>query len=170
MRRPLIMLNDGILWFFHSPRALKPFPRPSCENALCNRGKCLYVGFDGSVVGQEENNCWVYVLGACRQTAGVGRVGMSPIQQIEYFHGFVDGIPKATISVVPSMAFLHGWIDGIDDWDITAIDMISISSGFTVQRIIAFQRRWRLIRSTRYGRNMIRVSVFIANLLVRSRY
>ena len=158
------MHNDGILWFFHHPMALKPFPRPSCENALCNRGKCLYVGFDGSLVGEDENNSWVYVLGACRETAGVG---LSPVQQIEYFHGFIDGIPIAAISHRPFPIITA--ID-MDDWDITAIDMISISSGFTVQRIIAFQRRWRLIRSTRYGRNMIRVSVFMANLVVRSRY
>ena len=150
-------MGTGCIIYFHTqmieyldrlntnPMALPPFPRPSYEKALCNPGKRLYVGFDGSVVG---DNCWVYVLGACKETTNV-----DPVQQIDYFHGFIDGIPIA---------------QSMDDWDIPAMNMISISSGFTVQRITALQRRWRLIRSRRYQRNMIRVSVFIANLVARS--
>ena len=109
--------------------ALRAFPRPSCENCLFNRG--IYMGFDGSVV---RDDSWVYVLGALLDYE-------PPVQQIDYFHGFTAcGIPVAQM---------------MDDSDITAVGMISISTGFTVQRITAVQRRWRLRRSRLKMQQMI---------------
>ena len=96
------------------------------------------VSFDGSLVNDRD---FVYVLGFLET------YGESPIQQIDYFHVLVNGIP---------MAYM------VDETYISAVHMISIAKGFTVQRIINLQRRWRLRRSRNYEKHMVEFCLAVA--------
>ena len=98
------------------------------------------VSFDGSLVNDKD---FVYVLGF------FSRYGKSAIQQIDYIHTKyrVDGIPLAYM---------------VDKTYIITTHMISIAKGFTVQRIINLQRRWRLRRSRNYAKHMLRFCLAVA--------
>ena len=111
----------------------RPFARPTPITE-----EHVTVGFDGSLVNDGD---FVYVLGF------FSRYGESPIQQIDYFHVLVNGIP---------MAYM------VDETYISAVHMISIAKGFTVQRIINLQRRWRLRRSRNYEKHMVEFCLAVA--------
>ena len=113
---------------------LASFPRPSCEHELWRKG--IQVGFDGSLVQSQD---FVYILGYEQQGF------KSPVHQVDWFHGLVDNCPMASLN--------------FSDHCCRAVIMINLSSGFTVQRIVNLQRRWRLRRlhpSRRYERNSIK--------------
>ena len=63
--------------------------------------------------------------------------GHGHIQRIDYFHGLIDGIPVAQMYTKKE--------------DVHATEMISTNGGFTVQRVINFQRRWRVRRPQIFG-------------------
>ena len=105
--------------------AIGPFPRPFDEDSLFR--KKIQVGFDGSLVGDSMD---VYVLGNYRGLREVYNFG---VRKVDYFHGLIRGVPMCQM------------------WEteecVSATEMINISKGYTVQRIIHLQRRWRRRRS-----------------------
>ena len=113
----------------------RPFARPTPTTE-----EHVTVGFDGSLVNDGD---FVYVPGFLET------YGESPIQQIDYIHMAykVDGIPLAYM---------------VDKTYISAVHMISIAKGFTVQRIANLQRRWRLRRSRNYAKHMLRFCLAVA--------
>ena len=106
---------------FH-PMGLLPFPRPEDELSLCYRN--LQFGFDGSLIADRDH---VYVLSRHPGCRGVRRV--------YYFDWGIDGV---------AICFILGFREPV--W---ATEVINISKGYTVDRIIDLQRRWR-----RYSLNL----------------
>ena len=100
------------------------FPRPHDESDLFWRG--IVVGLDGSLLFDGLN---AYVLARHGMRAEDGH---GPIQRIDYFHALIHGIPMAQMYT--------------NKEDVHATEMISTYGGFTVQRVINFQRRWRVHR------------------------
>jgi len=105
------------------------FPRPHDEMDLFDKG--IVVGLDGSLLFGGLN---AYVLARHGMRAEDGH---GPIQKIDYFHGLIDGIPVAQMYTKKE--------------DVHATEMISTNGGFTVQRVINFQRRWRVRRPQIFG-------------------
>ena len=103
------------------------FPRPHDEMDLFDKG--IVVGLDGSLLFDGLN---AYVLARHGMRAEDGH---GPIQKIDYFvsdHGLRHGIPMAQMCK--------------DEEYVHATEIISKYGGFTVQRVINFQRRWRVRR------------------------
>ena len=100
------------------------FPRPHDERDLFFKG--IVVGLDGSLLF-DNRSAYVLAWHGMRAEDGHG-----PIQKIDYFHGLIDGIPVAQMYTKKE--------------DVHATEMISTYGGFTVQRVINFQRRWRVHR------------------------
>ena len=100
------------------------FPRPHDESDLFWRG--IVVGLDGSLLF-DNLNAYVLAWHGMRAEDGHG-----PIQRIDYFHALIHGIPMAQMYT--------------NKEDVHATEMISTYGGFTVQRVINFQRRWRVHR------------------------
>ena len=91
---------------------------------------CLQFGFDGSLVADSDH---VYVL-----SRHPGRRG---VRKLWHFAHVSDSRG--------AMAQMRDYGERV-----YANEMINISKGFTVERIIHLQRRWRLCRSRRYETNM----------------
>ena len=103
------------------------FPRPHDERDLFFKG--IVVGLDGSLLFDGLN---AYVLARHGMRAEDGH---GPIQKIDYFvsdHGKRHGTPMAQMCK--------------DEEYVHATEMISNYRGFTVQRVMNFQRRWRARR------------------------
>ena len=105
----------------------RQFPRPHDESDLFWRG--IVVGLDGSLLF-DNRSAYVLAWHGMRAEDGHG-----PIQKIDYFvsdHGKRHGTPMAQMCK--------------DEEYVHATEMINNYGGFTVQRIINFQRRWRARR------------------------
>ena len=109
--------------------AIGPFPRPFDERSLHHRN--IQIGFDGSLV---QDNMYVYVLGNCRANPFYHICGAKyryrfGVGKVDYFHGLIRGVPMCQM-----------WQT---EETVSATEMINISKGYTVVRIIHLQRRWR---------------------------
>ena len=103
-------------------------PRPHDESDLFWRG--IVVGLDGSLLF-DNRSAYVLAWHGMRAEDGHG-----PIQKIDYFvsdHGKRHGTPMAQMCK--------------DEEYVHATEMISNYRGFTVQRVMNFQRRWRARRT-----------------------
>ena len=109
--------------------AFVPLFRPSCQRAMRKPGsdglseeesfrREIQIGYDGSIVNDGD---FVYIL-------DVVAFGENPVQEIDYFHGLVAGVPLAQM---------------VDGSEISASDMIGLQNGFTAIRMRNFQRRWK---------------------------
>ena len=80
---------------------------------------------------------YVYVLGNYRgiplRICGAEYRYRFGVGKVDYFHGLIRGVPMCQM-----------WQT---EENVSATEMINISKGYTVQRIIHLQRRWRRRRN-----------------------
>ena len=127
------------------PPAILPFKRPLDERWLFRRG--VVVGFDGGLLSSDMR---VFVVPRYRMYP-YSCPSEETIQEVDYFHGLIDGMPVAQMAG--------------DEMDMPAIAFIG-SNGFVGKCVTHIQRRWRRWRTghpKRYEKNMLTFGMLLAN-------
>ena len=124
------------------PFAVPAFPRPLDEGWGFMRG--ISIGFDGGLL---HDHMRVFVVPRYRCSFE------QAIQDIDYFYGFVGGMPMAEMA---------------DKINYPAIALVG-SNGFVGKCVIHIQRRWRRLRAKRYAKSMVEVGLLLANAWRRGR-